>query len=253
MLAELKLTLECADIPKISYNKASLLQGVIMQNINREYAETLHEQGLKPYSQCVRNEMGRNVWYIRTLSEEAYDKIITPLLDDGFCEFHLEHDDKTVNITEKQLVKYPKTELINTFYSEDSPRIFTIDFLTPTAFKKDGKYYFFPDIYNIYSSLMKKYDSSSSDDTMMNEDTLEQLTQCTHIVSYDLHSVKFSMEGIRIPAYMGNIVIKINGPQTMVNFAKLLFTFGNFSGIGIKTAVGMGMIRAAEKERKVSK
>ena len=68
------------------------------------------------------------------------------------------------------------------------------------------------------------------------------------IVRYDLKSVSFSLEGVRIPAFVGKITIKINGTKTMADFANMLVEFGTYSGVGIKTALGMGCIRQL-KER----
>lgn len=47
MYAELQMELGTADI---SYQQSSNLQGVIMENINTEYAEILHRSQLNPYS-----------------------------------------------------------------------------------------------------------------------------------------------------------------------------------------------------------
>ena len=33
------------------------------------------------------------------------------------------------------------------------------------------------------------------------------------------------------------------GTKTMTNFANMLFEFGEYSGVGIKTALGMGCIK----------
>lgn len=49
---------------------------------------------------------------------------------------------------------------------------------------------------------------------------------------------------------MGKITIKIRGTQTMTNFANMLFKFGNYSGVGIKTSIGMGAIYANQKQRR---
>lgn len=253
MLAELRLTLECPKLYKLHFNKASLLHGVLMQTINSEYADELHKQGLKPYSQAVRCERDKAVWHVRTFSAKAYEQIILPLQADTFHEFYLEHDDTCIKIKDKEEFHCEKSSLIKTFYAEEADRYYTIEFMTPTAFKKEGRYYFFPNIYNIYYSLMQKYDASSSQEIMGDSDTLEQLEQHTEIVSYNLHSISFFCESVRIPAFMGQIGLRISGPQTMVNFAKLLFRFGEFSGIGIKTAMGMGMMRMTEGKRKENK
>lgn len=249
ILAELKMTLQCSE--PLNFNKASLLQGVIMENISSDYADVLHNQGLKPYSQCVCIEGDLTIWYIRTLSLEACKMIIEPLMDDAFIEFDLRHNNQHVKIVDKELNYVSKDSLFKDFYSSDACRCFKIDFRTPTAFKKNGGYFNFPDIYNIFNSFMKRYDAVSINDSMCSEETLQQLVDNTSIVSYNLRSVNFSMEGIRVPAFMGHITIRINGPQTMVNFAKLLFTFGCYAGVGIKTAIGMGSVIITEEKRKV--
>lgn len=95
---------------------------------------------------------------------------------------------------------------------------------------------------------MNKYDAAVGDNIMWDEETLEQLCENAQIVRYDLKSVSFSLEGVRIPAFVGKITIKINGTKTMADFANMLVEFGTYSGVGIKTALGMGCIRQL-KER----
>lgn len=86
--------------------------------------------------------------------------------------------------------------------------LYTDSLLTPTAFKKQGKYLFYPDIRCIFQSLMNKYDSAARNEKMVDMDTLEQLTENAQIVRYDLKSVSFSLEGVKIPAFIGKVVVK---------------------------------------------
>lgn len=252
-LTELQLVLESADDIDFNYNKGSLLQGVLYEHIDSEYVDILHEQGVKPYSQCVRIEDGQIIWHIRTLSGEAYEKIIVPLLDNSFKEFEIAHNNVLVWIRDKSVHSISMEQLFNDFYSGDAGRYFTIEFNTPTAFKKEGRYSFYPELFNIYHSLMMRFDSVSTRGGMYSEDTLEQLTNSTEIVDYNLRSLRFGLEGVRIPSFLGKIRIRIHGSQTMINFANLLFHFGNYSGIGIKTALGMGSVRITEQRRKENK
>lgn len=246
ILAELRLELQSDKLEKIGFNKSSLLQGVIMESIDTKYAQELHEQILRPYSQYIRYENGKNIWYIKALNYQAYDGIIKKLLNENFQRFILEHNETEVRIIKKDIRIISKKTLFEEFYSSAAKRTYMIEFKTPTAFKKDGKYFFWPDISNIYGSLMRKYDATSEESMMEYKETFEQLVENTHIVSYNLNTTNFSLEGIRIPSFMGNIVVHINGPQTMVNFARMLFEFGEYSGIGIKTAIGMGCVQVTE-------
>lgn len=252
-LVELKITLEEPEEAYFNFSKGSLLQGVLFEHINADYAEELHNQGLKPYSQFIRTEDGNVNWYVRTLSGQAYQQIVVPLLSEEFQEFDIEHDKQHIKILKKEVKTTSIDALFQKFYSEEANRYLNVEFISPTAFKKNGKYSFYPEMFNVYQSLMKKFDAASEKAGMFSEETLEQLAENTEIVDYNLRSIRFSLEGVRIPAFLGRMRIRIHGTQTMVNFAKLLFEFGNYSGVGIKTAIGMGSIRVTEQKRRDSK
>lgn len=245
MLAELKMKLE-ADKPDFGYYQSSNLQGVLMERIDGEYAQKLHEQGLKPYSQClVRTEKGQE-WAVRTTTKEAYQQIILPLVDGEFTDFLLDKKEIHVKILDKSLRTVPKQDLMEEFYTGTGSRYLNLEFMSPTAFKSDGKYVIIPDTKYIFQSLMNKYSAASSDMEMYDEETLGQLTENAGITGYRLRSTVFPLEGIRIPSFIGEMTIKISGTNTMARYARLLARFGEYSGVGIKTAMGMGGFRIKE-------
>ena len=81
------------------------------------------------------------------------------------------------------------------------------------------------------------------ENTMHDEDTLEQICEHAQVIRYDLKSVSFSLEGVKIPSFIGKITIKLHGTDTMANFVNMLFEFGEYSGVGIKTSLGMGYMK----------
>ena len=93
-------------------------------------------------------------------------------------------------------------------------------------------------------------DAVMKDESMIDEETLEQLCENSRVMRYDLKSVPFHLEGIKIPAFIGKITIKLTGTQTLANFAHLLLQFGTYSGIGIKTAIGMGAVKILDEGRR---
>ena len=153
-----------------------------------------------------------------------------------------------IRIVEKSYSELSYKSLMDSFYDDECSRYINIHFISPTAFKKDGRYIFYPDIRCIFQSLMNKYDAAVSDEVMADEDTLEQLCENARITGYDLKSVNFSLEGVRIPSFIGKLTIKMHGTSTMVNFANMLFRFGTYSGIGIKTSLGMGSFKILKDE-----
>ena len=66
-----------------------------------------------------------------------------------------------------------------------------------------------------------------------------------------MRSTRFHLEGVTIPSFIGEVTIKITGPQMMVNLANMLAAFGEYAGIGIKTSIGMGAVEINRERRGV--
>lgn len=253
MLARLELFLESDS--DISSYQSSNLQGIIMQNIDAGYAEKLHAGRLNPYSQYLFSECkdnkdnNKNIWVIQTFSKEAYQNIIEPLLDDKFSQFIIEKKNVNVSVLDKKISTKDKKKQIEEFYSGECNRYIDLEILSPISFRSNKRYINIPDLRLIFQSLMNKYSASSDAIEMFDEDTLEQLADNSVISRYSLHSCYFPLEGLKIPSFKGNMTIKMLGTETMTRYAKLLFEFGEYSGIGIKTAMGMGAIRLKNQKR----
>ena len=216
MYAELQMELETKEI---NYRQSSNLQGVIMENISPEYAARLHGNQLNPYSQCITRENNSTIWTIKTLNEEA------------------------ISVCNKRMHLKNDNELITEFYEKKCPKYLEIKFQTPTAFKSDGKYVIYPDLGLIYASLMRKYSAVSEAFDMFDEETLEALVEQSEIVRYRLQTVPFPLEKVQITGFTGSICIHIRGPETMARYLRMLFKFGEFAGVGIKTGMGMGAMK----------
>ncbi len=238
MLAELRMELE-ADSPDFGYFQSSNLQGVLMQQIDSSYASLLHEEGLKPYSQYVLGGSQKE-WRIKTLTAQAYQQIIHPLLDDSFQEFDIEKKQIHVKIRSRQVFVTPYQELLDEFYADGCDRTLQLEFLTPVSFKSGGRYVILPDLRYIYQSLMNKYSLVAADHPMYDEEKLRQLTACSSVKQYRLRSTFFPLEGVKIPSFLGEMRIRLHGTDTMAKYIRLLARFGEYSGVGIKTAIGMG-------------
>ncbi len=243
MLARLTLYLEETDL---SYQKMSLFHGALMELLPPEYAEVLHQSQLHPYTQHLEKRDEGWRWIVSCLNREAAEHIIQKVLMNQ-QEIYIRRDDRRIRIIRKVYEEISYQELMRRFYEGYGQNYISLQFLTPTAFKQQGSYTFYPDLRCIYQSLMNKYDSAVESETMCDEETLEQLCHDSRIVEYNLRSVKYHLEGARIPSFVGRIKIKLSGTRTMADFANLLFEFGEYSGVGIKTSLGMGAIMAGDK------
>ncbi len=224
---------------------APLLQGVIMELIDPGYAAALHESEIHPYSQYVEERDGRIMWHVQALTGEAEEKILGPLLDTSFSVIELAHRQETLNVEEKSLRSTSYEELVEGYYLGDCGRNLYLEIRSPMAFRQGGKYCIFPSARLIFQSLMMRFDACSQDSRIFTPELLEEFESLTDIADYRLRSVRFSMEGVRIPSFLGDLRIRIGGPQQMANVAWMLAKFGEYSGIGIKTGMGMGAVRVS--------
>ncbi len=245
---ELKLTGES----EISYQMASAFHGALMELLPQEYGAQLHEARLHPYTQHLERRPDGWYWIVTALEDKAADLILQKALF-PLGELLIRQHDAGFVIEKKNYFELSEKELARAFYEGENNRYISLRFLTPTAFKQNGRYLNYPDIRCLFGNLMNKYDACMPGESMKDEDTLEALVQNTAVSRYQLRSTAFSLEGIRIPAFIGEMTLRIGGTQTMANFANMLMQFGTYSGIGIKTALGMGAIELVSNDRKFAK
>ncbi|MDD5859320.1 MAG: CRISPR-associated endoribonuclease Cas6 [Eubacteriales bacterium] len=245
MLSRLDMTLSGAE--QLNYQMASLFHGALMEMLPEAYVAELHESMLHPYTQHLEMRNHEWHWVVTALNDRAKSIIIDQTLAQK-NQVDIKKHELVIGIAEKKTDELTDKELSSQFYQEDAPRTISLQFLTPTAFKIDGRYVFYPDIRSIYLSLMNKYDAASKAGSMRDEDALELLCRNTSLFRYDLRSTLFSMEGVKIPSFVGKVAFRMHGAQTMTNLAQMLFRFGEYSGIGIKTALGMGAVKLLSEE-----
>ena len=230
----------------LSSRSASLFQGALMQRIDPAYGAVLHRSELKPYSQYVDCGAGQAMWVLQTLTDEAAQLTEAPGLSEGYT-IYLEHNDHSLQITSVERECLTQDELLQQTFFAQCPNIIKIKFLTPTAFKVQGRYQNYPTIRHIFGSLVQKYDAANTQTEIAGEGLLDELDRFVAVFGYHLRSTSFSVEGIRIPAFSGELLLKIHGPQQLVNLVHLLLRFGTYSGVGIKTAMGMGALQMIER------
>lgn len=238
MYAELRMELGTTEI---NFQQSSNFQGIMMETIAPAYAAKLHENQLNPYSQCILRENDKIIWKIKTLNEEAYENIILPL--SKLADVTLKKKHISIPVYNKTVQVRDEKELIEEFYEKKCSKYLELKFQTPTSFKSDGRYIMYPDLGLIYASLMRKYSAASQEFDMFDEETLEALIAQSEIVRYRLQTVPFPLEKIKITGFTGNICVHIKGPETMARYIRMLLEFGEFSGVGIKTGMGMGAMR----------
>jgi len=248
MIASIKINLVVSEQMNINTNMSSLLHGFIMENISSEFAEKMHLSNLRPYSQSlIKTREGKWIWKVNTLNDYAYDNIILKLKE--IESIYLKYKDMTINVESNEIITTNFDELFEKNYFENAnSRYIDIEFLTPVSFRSSEKYVNIPKISLLMSSLINKYDFSSDTTSIYNEDLIAEMLKNIEILRYNLRSIVFCLEGVEIPSFIGKMTLKINGSRNIANLCNMLFEFGQYSGIGIKCALGMGTLLKIERK-----
>lgn len=154
MITELKLKIKYESEDKLTYQIASVMHGILMDHVDWNYGEKMHENGLKPFVQSVCElKEDSFIWRICTLTEEAKTEIIDKLM--LMDELYMKHRNLKLKISERSYKEISYDTLIESYYFQKQPRNITINFCSPTAFKSQGNYVFMPSVRLIFRYCSK--------------------------------------------------------------------------------------------------
>lgn len=222
----------------LDYSSAYRLYAALLEKVPMEYGELLHEQELTPLAQyLVHISQNRYRWHLSlfgSVAVEAFSALLESVtrldLDSGYIE-----------LKKRRFTTYDSAQaFMKTALEQNSSRQWTIDIHSPTGFKSGGEYIIFPSIEHIVGSLSRRLSAFCEELSVEDEDALSMLCSGLKITGYQLRSTAFYMKGQRIPSFMGRITITANLSAPMMELWKIMAFFANFSGLGIKPALGMG-------------
>ncbi len=245
-LAILEIALNTDEDTKLSQLAGSCMHGLLMEHIDSDYASYLHEQALRPYSQSLYYDKERKLWLWRlaALSEEAINEILEPMfslpatvqLKQRNCLLHL--------VDKNYLFQKSYAELEEEYFAHTAHgRGVEINFISPCSFKSDGSYMIFPQPKLITKSLLCKWNSFTKASVLDEQQIAYNLAEQLYVADYKLQMHKFALEGVRIPAFCGKYTLGFKGNVMSQRIVCMLGEFANYSGIGIKTALGMGAVK----------
>ena len=240
MLRQVEIELILPEGEKLNQSMGSILQGALMEKVDSSWAEAMHQQSLRPYSQYVTVKEGKPIWRLMTLTEEAADQLLTPLLTAS--SLFLKQRQKEIGLSHFQIMKQETFSEIEEKYWGTTQRIHHIElnFLTSTSCKTQGTYAIFPEPHLIFKTLVNKW-NAFSDASCMEEDRIaDHLAMQMDITDYQLHMHPFSLEGRRIRAFRGKVRYGFFKNDAAARLAATLADFANYAGTGMKTSMGMG-------------
>jgi len=217
-----------------------------MELLPLSLSSQLHNQGIKPWSQFItRNTQGQDTWVISALNDEMDESLTQHLLQNLPMKINLRQKGFQVEAGNAISIEKSTYGAISDkhFKSDVAPRNYILRFCTPTTFKTAGQHVIFPSTDLLMNSLMQRWDAYADSLSLADQEVRQYLGTHVHIRDYKLSTASFSVDSAWVKGFVGVIDMRVSGPETLARVASLLLDFGRFSGVGIKTALGMGGIR----------
>ena len=241
--------IELTPVPgcKLDIGWAYRLYAALLEHLPSEQAQRIHEAPVPPLGQHLRCVAGRWIWEIGLLGEQG-QQFLRPVLEqtdvytlkDGTTELRAKIlRQETVDSPENLLSIGPKQVRWHELY-----------FRTPTAFKSQGEYLNIPSAKLLLQSLVKKWNGNFPDCQIEDTDGegLEAMSHGLHFQVFSLKSQRFWLKGKAITGFTGKIVLEDRNQGFHSELINALLYFSQFSGMGIKTALGMGGVEYRRQE-----
>ena len=238
MIQHIQLILAAPEDTRIPQAWAYRLYGWLMSQLSSEFGDQLHLQGEHPISHSLycSQEKSSLIWTVNLLND-VVRQTISPVLE-SVKEIPLH--ESTLPVLETRIFPIVSAEeLIYSGRSRSESRA-KIFFLSPCAFKQAGRYTIFPQENLILQSLTVHWNMAFPEYALADSDALQALQQGLHIVDYNLHTTRYLLKETRIPSFLGNVTIEARLAPPLLELWNALLSFAPYSGIGIKTTLGMG-------------
>ncbi|MBD5098389.1 MAG: CRISPR system precrRNA processing endoribonuclease RAMP protein Cas6 [Clostridiales bacterium] len=228
----------CRTRPEWGYH----LYAAMLERLPREFGQRAHEDGPSPVSQFVCLRDGALYWSVTLLGEEA-EALAGPVLE-ASGPFFLQKD--RVALTPSLEVRESIADADELFRRGGlGGRIHRLDVCTAAAFKSRGQYLSLPTPRLILQSLMKKWNGCFPDCPIVDEDGqgMEAMAEGLTLREFCLRDAAYSLKGRPIPGFRGTLTLENRLSGFHRELADALLVFSGFSGVGIKTTLGMGGVR----------
>lgn len=235
---------------KYSYKLGPQFQGWIMENLSTEIVEVLHHSEMNNYSIAVTADNENFYFEIRLLNDQA-EQMFREFISNSFDRITLNSAlQKEFIVLEKQIVDLQETLLNRMFYEDSDVYEVELNFKTPTSFKLENQYYYYPEKQFIFSNLMRRYTQCFEGNLSIDNELLVQVIDNLNVVEFNIRSSYYPVHRYYVEGFTGKIKLRFKGNQTLTNYALMLLEFGSYAGVGVKTGMGMGNYVIEAKNRR---
>ena len=218
------------------------LYAALLEQAPQTFGTEVHRDAVTPLSQFLSIGKDAIVWRVHLLGE-TFEQSLSPLLQQ-----------QKMILLKKDMIPFRVTDL-RTAHIRDAEELFALSaqqrglhvlhFQTPTAFKSQKQYLNLPTSRLIIQSLIRKWNGSFPDCPIEDEDGsgMEAIAAGLCCRRFQLRDQTYYLKGNGIPGFVGSLTLENRLSGFQREFADALLFFSGYSGIGIKTALGMGGVQ----------
>jgi len=218
----------------------ALLQG------EPSYARRVHEAPQKPFAlsplEGAEREEG---WTLLSPEKEVYFDLsfltdhAVGIFSQGFIGGNFELGSCPIEILSSSLLTSKDFRILK----EEAPQEekLSLEFISPTVLAKGGRELPLPEPHALLSSLIIRWNTFAPKEFHLDAGKERELK----ISRFKLHSSLVKFEKFSSVGFMGRVEFKLPRSEEERKEVGFLFHFAEFSGVGHRTAMGLGRVRLA--------
>lgn len=135
--------------------------------------------------------------------------------------------------------------LANTLFApEPPPYRLTLQFVSPTVFKSDGRQFPFPMPDLVFGSLMEHWNASEGIPAPLPAEARKYARECLRLGRFELRSRFLRLHGESYRGFTGRATFStVNYDRYWMSMMTMLAKYAHFAGVGAKTTMGLGQCR----------
>lgn len=218
---------------------AYCLYAMLLEHTESTFANSLHHNGRTPISQNLVKEPDGLRWTVTLMGTQAIAALDDFLAEQTSYSLQREHIDFKVMARQREEIEAADVLFER---ADRTGALHRLAFVTPTAFKSRGEYRILPSTHLIVQSLVNQWNCCFQDCPIEDEDGqgVEAIADQLICKQLRLCHQSYALKKQMIPGFMGTLVLQNRLHGFHKELANVLLDFASYSGIGIKTTLGMG-------------
>lgn len=217
------------------------LYASLLSYVDRSDGDLLHQDGYTPITGYVTfdEENDNIIWHV-TLFGIAIEWFEDILSANKF--YKIKKYDVILKVINIDIGETYTAQQFFNYAIEENCRNITLVFDSATSFKSKGKYQNIPSLTLILNSLVNKWNTCFKDFIIEDEDNsgIDTIIAGLTCIDYNIYQENFKLKGNYISGFSGYMKIRLDLKGFHLDLAKALLFFSQYSGVGIKTTLGMG-------------